>query len=356
MYAHITKKWMFLGLGGMEGRGGATGGQPPIIPPPPPPPGVQLPKKEGDSSEEIERSQGMEQKNAVMMAQLPQVRLKKAVAKYRGENGGIQLESWLGQVEAMCSAMGIVDDQSKINCAKDEIDYSCGEAKVIAKKAFRNWEHFKEVFRGWACASPPTLYLDVERFFGCRWKPKQTFLQYTEELTDLFDRMTSKPQSKLEWVEVYYFYMVGTIIAQLPESLKKEYLMKKVEIGSRLDFDDWCLEINVKLNNYNLGKPKTNPMVWAMDQGPNRSNGGGRRDGGSGNRFQKFGKPNRWEEINGKCGRCLSKTHFRVNCNARDPKCNWCEGSHEFFECPRRNKRNGQHQQNRKLNDRNFLG
>ena len=298
-----------------------------------PPPKTEPPKGEL-TSEEKSSAPGA----AVAVAQLPQVRLKKAIAKYSGESRGIGLEAWLTQVEAMCQAMGINDDQGKITAAKDEIDYTSGEAKVIVKKTFRSWEHFKEVFRGWACASPPTLHLDIERFFGCRWKPKQSFLAYTEELLDLFDRMCSKPQSKPEYVEVYYFYMVGTIIAQLPEFLKKEYLLKKVDIKSRVDFDDWTLEINMKLNFGQQSKyqqqGKYQPVLMVEDRsgaqrGSKPKQQPARKEG-------KQGKPNRWEELNNRCGRCLDRSHFRADCTARDPKCGFCEGVHDFFECPTR--------------------
>ena len=292
---------------------------------------------------------------ATTIAHLPQVRLKKAIAKYSGESKGIQLEAWLTQVENMTSALGITEDQQKIAAAKDEIDYSSGEAKIIAKKTFRSWNHFKEVFRGWACAIPPTLHLDIERYFGCRWKPKQTFLAYTEELMDGFDRMVNKPQSKPEYVEVYYFYMVGTIIAQLPDAIRKEYLLKSVKIGSREDFDDWCLEINVKINSQNKSRP--NSTILAMEDRTNRTTGArgksSSRDTFSG---KKATKPNEWEKKHGKCGRCMAKSHYRTECHARDPKCSICHGVHEFYECPRRNLKRSEAKPNGKSGDNPFLG
>ena len=379
----------------------------------PPVHGKEMSDSETNSEEEVNNrgATGTSQKTASQkngevkqevkeeMAQTSQqVIIRKNLTKLTGNPGSISVDDWLRAVESYCTANKIENDADKINEAKDHICFDNGPArKVVRREVYSSWEDFKANLRLWLQIKPPEPHMDLHFFYSERWKSDERFIDYIDRLRDLLERLKTSKMNSEEEMRSYYRYMEATIVAQLPESVRREFMGKKLEVKEEKGFEKFINEIQSKLARLQ-SKPPSKPVLFIENKNQfsknGRANPPGLQDRNRSistnrsnrpqhdrahreipahynmprNNFQRsqsqqpyrgsfresnarsfresqndcFNDPKatRWEQKHHRCGRCLEVTHIRVGCNSKNVRCSLCNSkNHEYLHHDRASER-----------------
>ena len=189
-----------------------------------------------------------------------------------------------------------------------------------------------------------------------------SFVNYTNLLKRYFKRVqTYAEEKKNKTSQLEYMEMI--VISQLPEKIRKRRQRKALTVDSEVAWQNFVKDVYIEIleegdkGNVNILTLGPEDSTQVNSVGPHASSQEApkvRREAGTpsasgGNtttttptsrkppdgRGRRPG-PNYFERREGKCGRCLSKGHYRYECRSSQPKCSYCKDPHEHFECPRK--------------------
>ena len=188
--------------------------------------------------------------------------------------------------------------------------------------------------RCYTVKEPTNDATELYNFYQCRWKKGETFVDSTNRLYSLFKKV-SHQAGAAENIKTFCKYMEVIVIKSLPTAAQQRRERKPFTVIDKPTWNQFLMKANEDLKKEQGYRPLIVGAI-ATEKKPEAP-----RQKKSKNEDKKKTKkkgPNYFEKKYGKCGRCLLPGHIRADCKAEWPLCSICEESHDFYECPRRNK------------------
>ena len=262
---------------------------------------------------------------------LASMRVRYAAPLYSGV-GTPSFRDWTEAIENLFEKEEITSEESKVREAKSTINYTTGIAKdVIAGKVFHTWNSLKDHLRVFSAQDSSSLLEDIIRLINARWEKGTTVLQYTNTLLENLKKLISHPGREGS-IKYYYEIMEAMVIDQLPDKLRQRKKREPFTVKDEASWMEFTKTIHLALLDERVhhvrtlqGTPRS---IHHSEQQSKNKFTKGKRDG-----------PTPYEVRTNRCGRCLNRGHFRNNCRSREPRCSYCSEAHEFFRCPRQEKR-----------------
>ena len=254
---------------------------------------------------------------------------------FSNTKGDISFDDWVSALESHFATADLTSEKAKIDEARNCINYKVGDAReVVQDKEFKTWEEMKGFFRAFCAIHPPNMVNDLTRLYSLRWKKGESLLTYGNGLFALLKRVLSHTKA-VPMHAALLTYMEAIVISQLPDKLRKEREDRDLVVKTNEDWKDFLKSVHLELlREQSLDKGMVH-AVPASTSGTKNPKRGANQNSKPVSKPGKSG-PNAYELKTGKCGRCLEKGHYRFQCTAPSPKCNFCGEAHDFFECPTR--------------------